>query len=289
MAWEGDFLPRLLAKKREHGFKVMVFCHDLIPIDFPHLVAASRVAFFQKGYADLVACADKILCNSSYTRERLAHFLGNASHRPDLATIELGSDPIPAASREWNATLPPLEPGRFVLFVSTVEIRKNHRLLYNLWNRLNQTDPAILLPLVCVGGAGWRTDDLMRLIAGDQALHGKLLMLPGLADGDLGWLYRNCAFTLYPSHVEGWGLPVAESLSLGKYCVASTAASIAELSQGLLDLLDPLDFVAWRREIGRLLSEPGYLGAKERRIAAYRPRDWTAAGDQFVAELATCR
>jgi glycosyltransferase involved in cell wall biosynthesis len=289
MAWQDGFLARLLAKKQEHGIKVVMFCHDLIPIDFPHLVAPSEVVFFQRCYADLVGCADKILCNSSYTRDRLVHFLANFDHRPILATLELGSDPLPATTLEWPAALPPLRPGRFVLCVSTVEIRKNHRLIYHLWSRLNETEPALLPPLVCVGGPGWRTDDLMRLIAADRNLRGKLILLRGLADGDLGWLYRNCAFTLYPSFVEGWGLPVAESLSYGKYCVASTAPSIAELSRGLLDLLDPLDFAAWHREIRRLLTEPGYLRAKERRIATYRPRDWASAGEQFVAETAAFR
>ena len=104
----------------------------------------------------------------------------------------------------------------------------------------------------------------------------------------LAWLYRNCAFTLHPCFAEDWAQPVAESLAGGKYCVATTAPANAELAQGLLDLLDPLDFVAWHREVGRLLTDAGYRRTKESRIAAYRPRDWTSAGDQLVAEIAAC-
>jgi glycosyltransferase involved in cell wall biosynthesis len=265
-----------------------MFCHDMIPIDFPHLVAPSQVAFFRKCYVDMVQCADKILCNSGHTRDRLQRFLAGFDRRPVLATLELGSDRLAVPIRDWPARLPPLQPGRFVLFVSTIEIRKNHRLAYQLWSRLNEAEPA-LMPLVCVGGAGWRTDDLTRLIAADVDLRGKLILLGGLADEDLGWLYRHCAFTLYPSFFEGWGLPVAESLAYGKYCVASTAPSVAELSRGMLDLLDPLDFAAWYRELRRLLTDPGYLRTKERRIAGYRPRSWAEAGEQFVAETAGFR
>jgi len=288
MAWQDGFLARLLAKKQERGLRVVMFCHDLIPVDFPHLVAPTEVAFFRKCYVDMVQCADKILCNSSHTRERLLHFLPGLDCRPVLATIELGSDPLPPPTHDWPARLPLLEPGRFVLFVSTVEIRKNHRRASQLWRRLNEAEPS-LVPLVCVGGVGWRTNDLTRLIAADRDLRGKLILLGGLADADLGWLYRNCAFTLYPSFFEGWGLPVAESLAYGKYCVASTAPSVAELSRGMLDLLDPLDFAAWYREVRRLLTDPGYLRTKERRIAGYRPRSWAEAGEQFVAETAGFR
>ena len=288
MAWQDGFLTRLLVKKQERGLRVVMFCHDMIPIDFPHLVAPSQVAFFRKCYIDMVQCADKILCNSSHTRDRLRHFLAGFDRRPILATVELGSDRLAAPTHDWPAHLPPLQPGRFVLFVSTIEIRKNHRLAYQLWSRLNETEPA-LVPLVCIGGTGWRTDDLTRLIAADHDLRGKLILLAGIADDDLGWLYRHCAFTLYPSFFEGWGLPVAESLAYGKYCVASSAPSVAELSRGMLDLLDPLDFAAWYREIRRLLTDPGYLRTKERRIAGYHPRSWAAAGEQFVAETAGFR
>lgn len=288
MAWQDGFLTRLLAKKQECGLRVVMFCHDMIPIDFPHLVAPTEVAFFRQCYVDMVRCADKILCNSSHTRDRLQHFLAGFDRRPVLGTLELGSDPLSASTADWPARLPALQPGRFVLFVSTIEIRKNHRLAYQLWSRLNENEPT-LVPLVCVGGAGWRTGDLTRLIAADHELRGKLILLGGLADDDLGWLYRHCAFTLYPSFFEGWGLPVAESLAHGKYCVASTAPSVAELSRGVLDLLDPLDFAAWYHEIRRLLTDPGYLRAKERRIAGYRPRSWAEAGEQFVAETAGFR
>src|SRR5258705_19933 len=88
MAWQDGFLTRLVAKKQECGLRVVMFCHDMIPIDFPHLVAPSQVAFFRKCYADMVQCADKILCNSSHTRDRLQHFLAGVDRRPALATIE---------------------------------------------------------------------------------------------------------------------------------------------------------------------------------------------------------
>jgi len=132
---------------------------------------------------------------------------------------------------------------------------------------------------------GWLSGDLLSLIQGDVRLRGKLILLHDVSDAALGWLYRHCAFTLYPSFVEGWGLPVAESLAVGKYCVASTAPSIRELSQGLLDQLDPLDFMAWYREVMRLLREPGYLAAKERRLAHFRPVEWHAAGEHLLGEV----
>ena len=132
---------------------------------------------------------------------------------------------------------------------------------------------------------GWLNADLVGTIRDDPRLASRLLLLGDLPDEAMAWLYAHCAFTLHPTFAEEWSPAVADSLAAGKHCVASATAANAEAAQGLLDLLDPLDFMAWRREVGRLIGEPGHLAARERRIAGYCPPDWTAAGDRLIAEI----
>jgi len=264
----------------------------MIPIDFPHLVAPEPGRPSSANATSTWSqCADKILCNSGQTRDRLQHFLAGFDRRPVPRHPGAGQR---TASRCRPATgppaLPPLQPGRFVLFVSTIEIRKNHRLAYQLWSRLNEAEPA-LMPLVCVGGVGWRTDDLTRLIAADHDLRGKLILLGGpRRRGSRLALSPIAPSRCIPPSSKAGACRVAESLAYGKYCVASTAPSVAELSRGRARpsrsaRLRPPGIARFRR----LLTDPGYLRTKERHIAGYRPRSWAEAGEQFVAETAGFR
>ena len=77
----------------------------------------------------------------------------------------------------------------------------------------------------------------------------KILVLKGINDEELSWLYRNCMFTAYPSLYEGWGLPVAESLRYGKFCIASKISSVPEIAPDLTKLIDPLDAMEWYNTI----------------------------------------
>jgi glycosyltransferase involved in cell wall biosynthesis len=99
----------------------------------------------------------------------------------------------------------------------------------------------------------------------------------------LEWLYQNCLFTVYPSHYEGWGLPVIESLARGKHCVASSSSSLPEAGGQWCDYHDPLDFVACHRLIARAAFDSDYRESKEQAIRdGYRPASW----DECAADVA---
>jgi glycosyltransferase involved in cell wall biosynthesis len=85
----------------------------------------------------------------------------------------------------------------------------------------------------------------------------------------------NCRFTVFPSFLEGFGLPVAESLGLGKVCVASSSSAIPEAAQGKAILLSPHDVQSWISTIGDLIGNDQRLGELEQGIARdYRPLTW---------------
>ena len=87
--------------------------------------------------------------------------------------------------------------------------------------------------------------------------------MPGLG-GELRQAYRSCLFTVFPSLCEGWGLPVAESLVQGKFCVASNCTSIPEVGGDLIDYFDPTDDDDALAKIERVLLDPVYLAARRR-------------------------
>jgi glycosyltransferase involved in cell wall biosynthesis len=178
-------------------------------------------------------------------------------------------------------------PQRYILFVSTIEIRKNHRLLVRVWQRLLARHGADAIPvLVFAGQVGWMVDDLLADLAASGYLGGKVEHRPGLSDEELDEAYRGCLFTVFPSLCEGWGLPIAESLAHGKFCLASNRASIPEVGGDLIDYFDPSDDDDALAKVERLLFEPGYLAAREARLRAeYRPCTWADCAHSLVLQL----
>ena len=191
-------------------------------------------------------------------------------------------DPL-TAGKQATITLPP----RYVLYVSTIELRKNHRLLVRVWQRLLERHGTNLVPnLVFAGKIGWLVDDLLNDLEASDYLNGKIILLRSLSDAELQQAYRSCLFTVFPSLSEGWGLPIVESLAHGKFCVASNHTSIPEAGGSLIDYFDPLNEDDALAKIERPLIDPGYLAAREAQLRAeYRVRTW---GECVHALIAAC-
>ena len=123
-------------------------------------------------------------------------------------------------------------------------------------------------------------------LAASGYLGGKIVLMPGLSEADLRQAYRSCLFTVFPSLCEGWGLPVAESLVQGKFCVASNCTSIPEVGGDLIDYFDPTDDDDALAKIERVMRDPAYLAAREARLRAeYRPRTWADCVSALVGKL----
>ena len=230
--------------------------------------------------------ADIVFTNSKHTRNALVTFVAESGWRlPHVVALEMGSgfgDRL-TAGEQAMVSLPP----RYVLFVSTVELRKNHRLLVRVWQRLLERHGPDLVPnLIFAGKIGWLVDDLLEELEASGYLNGKVIILRSLSDAELQQAYRSCLFTVFPSLCEGWGLPIAESLAYGKFCVASNHTSIPEAGGNLIDYFDPLNEDDALAKIERPLIDSGYLAAREAQLRAeYRPRTWEDCVHALIGAL----
>jgi glycosyltransferase involved in cell wall biosynthesis len=273
--------------KRRYGIRFSALIYDLIPIESPFLVEERHAIQFRKWLHDAILHADILLAISRHSRDALRELTRSVGRStPPVEVLELGTglSDRPATDPQKAIAL----PHRYVLFVSTLEIRKNHRLLFRVWRRLLERYPADAVPvLLFAGQIGWKVDDLLAELAASKYMGGKIELMPALSDGELRQAYRSCLFTVFPSLCEGWGLPIAESLALGKFCVASDRTSIPEVGGDLVDYFDPTDDDDALTKIERLLFNPGYLAAREARIRAeYRPRTWADCAHSLVGKLA---
>ncbi|MEJ0072820.1 MAG: glycosyltransferase family 1 protein [Candidatus Saccharibacteria bacterium] len=283
--WDNPDIQRRLTEQRgRHGFRLVQLVYDMIIPLNPQLHHPSLFKPYTQHMFEAISASDLLLPISKSTERDVKTFCKRlALPVPPMKVIRLGDEVIDTAI-EGLAKPDPRIAGEFIACVGTIEIRKNHMLLYYAYKRAAEL--GIELPqLVIVGSRGWLSGDFQYLAEHDPHLKGKIIILDNINDAALGWVYGNCLFTVYPSMYEGWGLPVAESLARHKLCIASDASSIPEIAGDLIDYFSPYDPADCLQVLQRYLDKPT-LEKKELQIAAtYVPHSWQDTYRQVLMAL----
>lgn len=274
--WDQKDFTTLYKFKKMASLNVVLFCYDVIPVTHPHLCVGDVSAKFANYFSKVAWCADTVLCISECSKRDLLKLLTElGTPIPRMEVIKLGCQLATASTEHLNSDIKKLRDRKFILFVSTIERRKNHEVLYRAYTRLIDKGVRDLPALVFVGMPGWGVSDLLSDLRLDPRTQNDIVMLNNIDDQGLVWLYQNCWFTVFPSLYEGWGLPVVESLAAGKFCLASSAASIPEAGGDLVEYLDPWNVEAWAEKLGLYLKNPRLIEDAETRIADnYRITSW---------------
>jgi glycosyltransferase involved in cell wall biosynthesis len=265
----------LMRLKRQLALRLAFVFYDLLGVLPPDDPRLQNPAAYDLPSSDfMVREADLVLAISEHSRRILLdHIAARGGAGPRVEVIRLGH--LVRTGTPGGDAPVGLRAGEFVLTVGDVVARKNHALLIKVWRQLLRRCPAAVKPLVIVGRVTeegvWLTDQ----IAADAVLGQYVRVLSNADDGQLEWLYANCLFTVFPSLVEGYGLPVGESLAAGKVCVASSTSSMPEVSQGCGIHLDPRDLGAWVAELERLLTDPAEFKRQTERALRFRPLTWS--------------
>ncbi|MDQ6921933.1 MAG: glycosyltransferase family 4 protein, partial [Candidatus Dormibacteraeota bacterium] len=166
-------------------------------------------------------------------------------------------------------------PERYILFVSTIEPRKNLETLLKAWSRLEGRPP-----LVIVGGWGWRYEAVRRQI---EAAGSAVRVLGQVEPAELPGLYNAATCLAHPAWYEGFGLTPLEALACGTPVAASNAASLPEVVGDAGLLVDPADVEGWTLALQRLLDDAS-LRQELRRRGLSRAAEFSwrrAAGDTW--------
>ncbi len=271
-----DLIPVLGRLKQTHHFRLVHLIHDMIPILEPHLFGPGLFEPYTRCMFDVCSISDGLLAQSQSTRADIERFCDMLLiKRPSIGVIRLGDEVLKGETRK-NVQAPDsrLETTEFILHVGTIEVRKNHVLLYNTY-REAALRGIPLPPLVIVGARGWLTGDVIYQMEHDPLLKDAFIILDNVGDDALLWLYEHCRFTVFPSTYEGWGLPVAESLAHGKVCITSRTSSMPEIAGPLLDYISPYN-TQEMLDAMMLWMDNKQLHKKEAQIVReYHPTSWS--------------
>jgi glycosyltransferase involved in cell wall biosynthesis len=287
------YLTALARLRSDHSLPLNVVVHDLAQMMLKPLYPRTAEKF-ERNAQRLMRIADRFLLFSQATRTDLTEAVARAGlPAKPVGMFRLGTTfhSPPGTSAADGEAPPPLHAisGRpFVLFVSSVEPRKNHRMIVAAWRRLvaerGEGAPTLLL----VGRPVMDGQRLIDEVRGDPVLSRHVHFATGLSDDELDWCYRNAAFTVYPSLYEGWGLPISESLLYGKFCITSNRSSMAEIAPELTELLNPEDAEIWSERVAFYLDHPDALAAREARIRnEYAVYGWEQSAREVLDVLRT--
>ncbi|MFD1796695.1 glycosyltransferase family 4 protein [Paracoccus aurantiacus] len=206
-----------------------VMIHDTIPLDHPEFTRQGQSERFRNRLIAALSLSSTIIAISEATADRIALWRGRlaVTARPKIVTAHIGT----RLSAADPAAVPPEIDLQHPLFVTlgTIEPRKNHTLLLEVWDRLSESLPAGQVPrLLIVGRRGWENrqvfERLDRLPAG-----GPITELSGLGDAAVAAILERSHALLMPSLAEGFGLPLTEAAGRGIAILCTDLPSTREL------------------------------------------------------------
>lgn len=298
--WNFNAYLAFLAQSAARGVEVVQFVHDLIPLVTPEHVVDDVPEQFTEWLEIMSKTATRFVANSNATRADLQRFFQRAGvpEKP-CAVLRLAHEFTqgPKPKTTWRKPIflrPEFESSEriqariynaarrpFVLCTGTIESRKNVWTLARVWlsivEKLGDAAPRLLF----AGKHGWLKEDFDDLMRTTGNAGGFIRIVERPDDHELEYLYRRCLFSVCVSYYEGWGLPIGESLWLGRPVLASNTSSMPEVGGDLVDYADPHSFEEIREKALRLIVDDAYRSSRVEQIRGAKLRRWSDVADEL--------
>lgn len=274
-----DFIPPL----RLRGFKSVITVHDLAFLRWPHFLTEDSARYYGQVEA-AVERADHIIAVSESTKNDLVKLLG--APRNKITVVYEAADPLyrPMTRAEALASMRsafPL-PEEFILFVSTIEPRKNIATLLRAYRRLLDSYK-ISAGLVLAGATGWLADQVFETVE-QLDLQRHVTFLGRVQNGDLVYLYNLARCLAHPAYYEGFGLTPLEAMACGTPVVVSNVSSLPEVVGDAALLIDPNNDEELAVALHRVLTDETLRASlREKGLARARTFSWERTAEETLA------
>ncbi|MFM8323884.1 MAG: glycosyltransferase family 4 protein [Pirellulaceae bacterium] len=280
-------IESLFQAQHDAGVRVIPMLHDLFPLTMPETCEAITVDYYTRWFHSVVPRADFFVTNSKSTGRSLETYLQQHPEirpRPVLhAPFWLGAE-LDLLDREAKdpAELEPLwqTPGRAILAIGTIEPRKNHTYLLDVFDLLRAR--GVDVSLILIGRFGWKSQAVIDRIQSHPDLNSRLLHLFNASDAVLAEAISRADCLVCASLAEGFGLPVVEGLMRGNEVFASDIEVFREIGQGkchFFRLDDPTDLAD---QLERWFIEKDRVVGKRDR-SPFRWPNWKESAEELVS------
>lgn len=292
--WMPDYFSLIREAKARYGLRYVPLIYDLIPMITPEHLEPRLAWTFSAWISNVVMHADLLAAISRCTQQDVvaaAKAIRPLPQPPVLMRLDADftRDLVQPTKAQQQLLLDHhgLVAGKFILFVGTLEARKNHLLVFQAWARLMRKHGAEMMPmLVCVGKPGWKFKQSLEFLDAWPDLAAKVVILSNISDTELTSLYDGCLATIYASFYEGWGLPVTESLCRGKACLTVNHSSLPEAGGAFADYYEADSLSSFIDKLERMIFDVPYRAGREALIAAeFHPRSWRDLLVGLVADI----
>ena len=233
-SWRMNIWKSLYNAKKNKA-KIVAVVHDLIPINHKEYVRSCYTKIFNQWLSGLYNLTDDFVCVSESVKNDLIRFykskglnINNKHFNSFTLGANLKSTEVDSAEISKDIIDLYKKKNSIYLIVSTIEPRKNHDYLLDVFDELWVNGLDIVL---CIVGKDIGTSDkTVKKIKKHDQLNKKLFMFNNLNDDEVLYCYKNSKALLLPSIAEGFGLPIVESLSLSLPVLASNIAVFHEIA-----------------------------------------------------------
>lgn len=248
--------------KRAGARKIIVMIHDVIPLDFPQYCRAKTVEPFRNNLIALANYVDTLIYNSEHTASRVRYWLKQWDKQDiDHHVVLLGAEPFSNVGQTQSN----MEP--YFVCLGTIEPRKNHQLLLDIWQSFHETLPESDIPhLHIIGARGWMNENVFDQMDHSSFIGKTVFEHNNLTDNEVGNFLSGARALLFPSFAEGFGYPLLESLLVNTPAICADIPCLREISNDVPTFIDSNNLPAWRDAI--LLTTT--LGVKSRQL----PSEW---------------
>lgn len=227
-------------KFKKLKLKPVFFVHDLIPIIYPEFCSIGEDIRHKTKINYVLEHAHGVIANSQATLIDLEQYAkANKQSMPSATSALLAS-----GVRSIAPSIRPIEKPYFVM-LSTIDPRKNHLLLLQVWRNLVQKIGDDSPHLIILGQRGWECEQVLDLLERCQFLKNVVTEIPHCKDQELVNYIHHSQALLFPSFAEGYGLPLIEALSLNVPVIASDLPVFQEIAADVPEYIDPLDGKKW--------------------------------------------
>lgn len=231
----------------------IITIYDLVSSRFPETMQARNRRLLQGHLNDSASRASAILTISEFSKSEIIEVLQVPEEKIFVGPCGVDTNFYTPGSGFETDIAKKFSLGRYILYVGTLEPRKNIKTLVEAFDKIADKYPDV--SLVLAGGLGWQPDETLSSIEASP-FASRIIRTGYVSNEEKRDLLRNALFFVFPSIYEGFGMPVTEAMACGTDCIVSDSSSLVEVAGSLIPLVAPRSSDSWAQAMEDKLERP---------------------------------